>query len=107
MTLSHKFTFHIPRFKWENELVPIDYAAFEKTLGDELNKLGITSFYTVVATGHYDGHDFDEDLLVVYCNKDVACSVADMFESLCKKYNDLLCQDSYAYEKDGEMIIFR
>lgn len=103
----NKFVFHIPCYAWENgKLEPVNYGLFQMRFGEQLEKIGIDSWYTIRAEGQYHGRNYEEVLMCVFCSDALKDGAEMCFRSVCKEYGHLLRQEAFAYEKCGELFVF-
>ncbi len=105
MEYSEKLTLHIPHYRWDGKLIPIDYSSFTEKIVSRLSEIGIEGCYSIVATGYYKGKSYSEDLLTVYCTKDQVEGVVNIFNRAYKKANDIMQQECFAYEHNDKMYV--
>lgn len=106
MIFKDKIVFHIPQKTWiEGEMLDIyGLEEAEEKLFAMLCDGGVTSFYLTEATGYYNGRHYPETLLTVFGNTHYASKA---FEHWCEAYQSILRQETYAYELDGKLVVFR
>ena len=106
MILDTKYVLHIPCHKFENEMVT--RINMEKCIGDlesKLDQSGYHSFYKTQVEGHYKSRKFDEVLITIFTSNISELQPDKIFRKWIKENNDELKQESYAYEKNNELII--
>lgn len=98
--LDKKYVFHIPLYKYADEkLVSIE---IDDLLDDLIDKLGFESLYMTKVTSVYKKRRYDEILLTVFTSEE---SPDGIFEKWFRNNNDVLCQEAFAYELAGKMIV--
>lgn len=104
--LDTKLVLHIPHFAWEDgTLVPIDHLLFNRKLYAVLQEIGVDSWYVTKAQGFYKGRDYEEELLTVFCHGKDADAIADRFCMGFLENRDLMQQEAFAYERNGQLVI--
>jgi len=103
---SNKLVLHIPDAAWiDNKLENIDSEIFLETICKKLMGIDVNSWYVTSVTGYYKGRKFDEKLLTVFCGTTVEYAIIDIFEETYKELNDVMHQESFAYELNGILCI--
>ncbi len=105
MEYSEKLTLHIPHFRWDGSLIPVDYLSFMRDVVSRLEGAGIEGCYAVTATGYYKGRSYEEDLLSVCCAREQADTVVSIFTQAYVAGNTVMRQESFAYEQGGRMFV--
>ncbi len=105
MEYSEKLTLHIPHYKWDGKLIPIDYLYFTQKIIGRLAEIGIDGCYSVAVTGYYKGRSYDEDLLTVYCKNDQVDKAVNIFRQSYGDTNDTMQQECFAYEYNDKMYV--
>lgn len=105
MSYEMKLTLHIPLYSWNGELTPIDAESFKEKLIARFKVIGIDSFYFTSATGYYKGRGYNEALLTVFCEKDKAERVVEIFKQVYNENNHIMKQESFAYEMNGVLYV--
>lgn len=106
MILDTKYVLHIPCHKFENEKVTL--INMKKCIGDlesKLNEHGYHSFYKIQVEGHYKSRIFDEILITIFTSNKTEVQPDMIFREWFIENNDELKQESFAYEKNNELII--
>ncbi len=99
--LDKKYVFHIPLFKYEDgELIrlPID-----SLLDDLIGQLGHNSLYITKVESYYESRRFDEILVTLFVTSDE--NPEEIFKDWFRKNNNVLRQESFAFECQNEMHI--
>lgn len=105
LELNHKYVLHIPLYKFKDEkliLIEIDEIIDDLIL--QLNENGYDSFYTQKVKSHYKSRSFDELIITIftsYSHKQVETIFSEWFE----KNNNILEQESFAYEHNNSLFI--
>lgn len=104
---SIKLTLHIPHFAWEDGvLVEIDHYGFCEALAARLNAAGITDWYEIYASGRYKGRRYDQELWTLFfCEQELYDTAVDLFEKIFREWNDVMQQESFAYEQNGTLFV--
>ena len=96
--LNQRYVFHVSLFKYvENELVAIDFDGVLDGLLCEFD-----SFYITRVESSYKLRKYDELLITVFCDDD---SLGEVFFQWFEKNRDVLAQEAFAYEHNGEMFV--
>ena len=104
MELNTKYVFHMPVYKYiENRLVLIEYDKILDDLIDQLNKSGFNSLYMAEVKGYYKSRSFDELLITLFCSSKESPEI--IFKKWFIGNNDILEQESFAYECNNSMFI--
>ena len=106
MILDTKYVLHIPTHKFENERITI--INMKKCISDlesRLEQNGYQSFYKTKIEGHYKSRSFDEILITVFTTRKTEPQPDDIFSQWFRDNNDELKQESFAYERNNELII--
>ena len=106
MILDTKYVLHIPTHKFEDEKVT--RINMKKCIGDlesRLNQSGYHSFYKTEVEGHYKSRIFDEVLITIFTSSETEAKPDEIFSQWFKDNNKELKQESFAYEKNNELII--
>lgn len=105
--LDKKYVFHIPVHRFETEtgqVVNIDMEILLDELVYMLNKEGYHSFYMSDVKGFYKNRSFDELLITIFVGNDDT-RACDIFKEWFKKNNNMLKQESFAYECNNKLFI--
>lgn len=106
MILNLKYVLHIPTHKFENKIVTaINMKKCMEDLEKKLNENGYHSFYKSKVEGHYKSRTFEEVLITIFTNNTAEPQPDKLFIEWFKEHNDELKQESFAYEKNNELII--
>lgn len=105
MEYSVKLVFHIPCKAWDNGLIDVDYNTFKQILLENLSAIGLVNSYTVSATGHYKGREYDELLLTVFCENQYKDKAIEIFRQAFHKHNDFMQQEAFAYEHNDTLTV--
>ena len=106
LTLTEKFTLHIPHSAFVNQkLLPIAHEAIEQALYDRFTMAGFSSWYTQPAFGYYKGRQYAETLVTLFCTPEQAKTVETIFRETITACKAQLQQESYAYERNGKLVI--
>ena len=102
LVLDKKCVFHVPLFKFEDgNLMRIDC----DVIRDLVDRLDSHSLYITKVKSHYRNRSYDELLFTLFTSSDE--HPEEIFKCWFKKNNDVLCQESFAFELDGKMYIER
>ena len=108
LTIPHKLVFHVPLKAWaDGRLIDIPARDRADQLAEDLEGIGVSSFYITTCEGVYSGRKYPEMLITAFCDDDHAPVAATLFEAWAAQNNDDLRQEAYAYEKDGEMTVIK
>lgn len=105
MEYTTKLTLHVPRYAWENGLIPVAYGAFKERLLNALEAAGATSLYTQEATGYYKGREYGEVLWTVFCEEQDRGSIVEAFRETFKSENTYMKQEAFSYEANGVLTV--
>ena len=98
--LDKKYVFHIPLYKYsDGKLIAIE---MEGMMDDLIDELGFESLYMTKVKSLYKKRMYDEILVTVFTS-DEAPEV--IFENWFRNNNGVLCQEAFAYELDGKMVV--
>ena len=101
-----KLVLHIPHYAWENDqLVKIDYTYFKEYLYKQFEEIGLMSWYSTDARGYYKGREFAEELLTVFCHKEIRDVVIDVFRRTYFELRAVMRQEAFAYECSGVLYV--
>ena len=105
--LNDKYVFHIPLYTHDkNGLIELDIDDVLDKLIQNLGLNGYDSFYMTKAKGFYKSRCFDELLITVFASQnDNQKSPDDIFKTWFIGNNDLLNQESFAYEYNDKLVI--
>lgn len=105
--LDQKFVLHLPVHKFENERVTaININKVLDNLINILNENNYHSFYITKVNGHYKTRSFDEILITIFTSSNDNRKKPDkIFKEWFQDNNDILRQESYAYEYNNIMYI--
>lgn len=105
--LDEKYVLHLPIHKFENE--KITTININNALDDLINLLNINqyhSFYINKVNGHYKTRSFDEILITIFTSsQEEKIKPGELFIKWFKNNNNLLKQESVAYEYNNNMYI--
>lgn len=98
--LDKKYILHIPLYKFTNgKLVLIE---IDDLLDDLINRLDCESLYMTKVKSIYKNRTYDELLITIFSDEK---SPVEEFSKWFRKNNDILSQESFAYETGNKMII--
>ncbi|MDO5849752.1 MAG: hypothetical protein Q4P14_00930 [Methanobacteriaceae archaeon] len=104
--LDDKYIFHLPLYKYANEeLIAID-SSIISNLMDLFNEKGYENAYVMKVKGYYKSRSFDELLITIFTSSTDNIKPDSIFKDWFIENNDILEQDSFAYEYNDEMFIF-
>ena len=106
--LNDKYVFHLPLYKFVNdELITIDFNIISDLM-DSFSENGYENAYVMKVKGYYKSRAFDELLITIFTSSEVNNLKPDsIFKEWFIKNNNILEQDAFAYEFNGEMFIFK
>ena len=107
LELDDKYVFHIPLYTHdENGLKRLDIDELLDKLTKKLEDNGYHSFYLIKAKGYYKSRCFDELLITLFASDDDDKQKPDIiFKSWFTDNNEVLNQESFAYEHNNRIII--
>lgn len=104
ITLSDKYVLHIPCYKYENDkLISLKTDQIIDSLIKELEDNGFSSLYMTNVKGYYKKRCFDEILITIFSYNDKHPNI--IFRNWFIKNNNVLKQESFAYEHNNNLII--
>ena len=104
MILDEKYVLHIPLAKFEDgKISAVNIDGILDELIESLNSRDVNSYYILHADGFYKSRKFPQLLLKVFAPSDV--DIGEIFACWFLKNNHVLCQETFAYEKSGKMIV--
>lgn len=98
-----KVVLHLPKFKWQEQLIAIYDKPFREELFSKLREDGYDSWYIQSVMSTYEGREFGEDIMIIYGD---AGQIIKIFEDVVKNNHDELDQKSYVYEVDNTLHFF-
>lgn len=98
-----KVVLHLPKFKWQEQLIAIYDKPFREELFSRLREDGYDSWYIQSVMSTYEGREFGEDIMIIYGD---AGQIIKIFEDVVKNNHDELDQKSYVYEVDNTLHFF-
>lgn len=105
MKLPHKLVFHIPQKALVHGVaLEIPFSELFPNLVTALYAAGLSGFYVVDGVGFYKGRTYPEKLVTVFCG-DTMEAVESAYQDWFQRFNDVLQQEAFAYEVDGELVI--
>ncbi|WP_323735906.1 hypothetical protein PXD04_08425 [Methanosphaera sp. ISO3-F5] len=105
ITLNQKYVLHIPCYKYQDgKLISLKNENIIDKLIKQLNTEGYNSFYITEVKGHYKTRIFNEILITIFTNQEEN-TPEKIFREWYKENNNILQQESYAYEHGTKMII--
>ena len=100
LVLDRKYVFHLPLYRFEDgDLVKIDCGVVR----DLIDSLDQHSLYITKVRSHYRNRSYDELLLTLFTSGDD--KPEEVFRRWFRQNNDVLGQESFAFELDGKMYI--
>lgn len=109
MVLSNKIVLHIPEKAWINEEL-IDIPV-KKSIKSLMKMLSDYDFYSQRIKSHYKNKKYPETIITIFCNDgadDIIGGTDDIINIFIKWFkdnNDILKQESYAYELNNSLYI--
>lgn len=107
MERSTKLVFHIPYYAWaDRKLTAVDGRGFKLDFISHLQNRGVFTFYFTEAGIYYNGREYKEELMTIFCDEDSANDYIDVFERLTEIWADELRQEVYLYELNNTLVSF-
>ena len=101
--LDDKYVFHIPLYRCEdNELILIEMDDILDDLINQFHQNGFEGMYITQVKSYYRTRLYDEILITIFAS---GKSPVEIFEGWFRKNNDVLLQESFAYETENRLII--